>query len=132
MLSRLFVYGTLRPTESRWPAIQEYVADFEPATLTGYTIYSLPQGYPAIEPGDGEVAGTLLHLAPEHLRQAIAKADEIEGFVEGSPRSLYERVVVELADIAAYTYVFHPNRRDYLRTHGEVIDSGDWLERNRR
>ncbi|MFP4597634.1 MAG: gamma-glutamylcyclotransferase [Persicimonas sp.] len=127
MLPRIFVYGTLRPHQQRWPAIERYVARHEPATIEGFVLYDLPQGYPAIAPGHGEVAGALLHLHEEHAERAVAEADEIEGYVEDSPQSLYERVAVDVGDVQAYTYVFHPNRRAYLKSHGELVDGGDWL-----
>lgn len=130
MISRLFVYGTLRPSESRWPAIEGFVARAEPAVLEGFRMYALPEGYPAIAPGPGDVCGTLLHLEPSLVAGALAKADQIEGYVEGSPRSLYKRVVVNLDGSDVYTYVYHPNRRDHLHTNGQLIESGDWLGRD--
>ncbi len=129
MITCLFVYGTLRPGEQRWPAIDKYVERVEQATLSGFTLYDLPAGYPAIEPGDGVVTGALLHLEEELVDQALERADEIEGHVEGAPNSLYERVVVEVAGVSAYTYVYHPNRREYLHSRGTIVTSGDWLER---
>lgn len=128
MLSRLFVYGTLRLGEPLWPRVERFVERVESAILSGYVLYDLPEGYPAVEPGHGEVTGALLHLKPEHVERAIQIADRLEGFVEDEPGSLYQRVIVEVADQSAYTYVYHPNRRAYLRSHGELIASGDWLQ----
>lgn len=128
-MTRLFVYGTLRPSESRWPAIEEFVARAEPAKLEGFRMHALPEGYPAIEPGQGEVVGTLLHLEPALVVAALAKADQIEGYIEGSPDSLYERVVVDVGGADAYTYVYHPTRRNHLHARGRLIESGDWLNR---
>lgn len=127
MIERLFVYGTLRPAESRWPAIEPFVARVESATLHGYRMYALPEGYPGIEAGDGEVVGTLLRMKPARLQAALARVDQIEGYVAADPQSLYERVVVEVSGEEAYTYIYHPNRREYLRSHGRLIESGDWL-----
>jgi gamma-glutamylcyclotransferase (GGCT)/AIG2-like uncharacterized protein YtfP len=127
MIPRIFVYGTLRPDQQRWPAIEGFVERTEPATIEGFVLFDLPQGYPAIEPGEGEVVGALLHLHEEHAERAIAAADEIEGYAEGAPNSLYERVVVDVDGVQAYTYVYHPKRRAYLQSHGERVDGGDWL-----
>ena len=127
MIPRLFVYGTLRPGQQRWPAIEFFVARSEPATLSGFTLYDLPAGYPAIEPGDGTVVGTLLHLEAERVEEAISKADAIEGYREGDGQSLYERVEVEVAGVSAYTYVYHPNRQADLRERGRLVEGGDWV-----
>jgi gamma-glutamylcyclotransferase (GGCT)/AIG2-like uncharacterized protein YtfP len=128
MINRLFVYGTLRPNQSLWPSLQGFVERAESAKLAGFVLYNLPEGYPAIEPGDGEVTGALLHFDMEHVERALQTADRLEGFVQDDPGSLYERVVVEVAGAPAYTYVYHPNRRAYLHAHGELIASGDWLQ----
>lgn len=128
MINRLFVYGTLQPGQGLWPKLERFVIRSQPAKLPGFVLYELPEGYPAIEPGDGEVTGTLLELKPEHVERAIQTADRLEGFVEEEPGSLYRRVVVDVAGAPAYTYVYHPNRRGYLRAHGEFIASGDWLQ----
>ena len=102
---RLFVYGTLMPGESRWPALQPYVACWRTGTAQG-RMWDTGRGYPAVrfdrsgEPAaGGRVPGVVADLLPGCVAQAVATLDRIEG--EGV---LYRRVEVTSSHGRAMAY----------------------------
>ena len=99
----VFVYGTLRPGESRWPLIRDVVESVEEATLLGRVV-DTGRGYPALLlDGSGTVPGVLVHLAPEADIRALTVMDEIEAHP-----TLYVRALVRLSDgRLAWTYVWN-------------------------
>ncbi len=104
-LERLFVYGTLLPSEGNHRRIESHVRDLRQGTIRGVL---LDVGtFPALIHGDGIVNGMLLHLDEE----AIRITDFIEGCHFDPERSLYvrERVEVDLGGrdiVEAWTYFF--------------------------
>ncbi len=119
----LFVYGTLRRGEPRWPYLAPYLdGDLVPDTVRGH-LFDTRRGYPAAVFGqDGTIVGDVGRLALDRLAEALAVLDEIEGAVH----DLYRRVVVTTANgVAAWAYEFV----------GEPafapIAGGDWLQRRR-
>lgn len=98
----LFVYGTLRPGESRWPALRDMVERSEEASVMG-RLFDTGRGYPALSlAGADEVPGMLLHLAPDAAVRAMREADSIEGHPQ-----IYVRTLVRLNDRRlAWTYVW--------------------------
>ena len=97
---RVFVYGTLMPGESRWPALRRYAVSWGPATARG-RLWDTGRGYPAVrfdQSGDA-VPGVLVTIAPESAAVAVALLDRIEG--EGV---LYRRVWVATSGGPAVAY----------------------------
>ena len=84
MISHLFVYGTLMPGRSRWPALAPWVGggpvhDSVPGQLfdTGY-------GWPAAVIGHGgPIPGFTVPLNTHLIRAALEALDKIEGTSEG-------------------------------------------------
>ena len=135
----MFVYGTLRPGRHNWPVLAPLCHEHEPALLPGYALFDLD--HPGVVPLDrlpatdggrwldddaplatidlevgspGEptgVRGDLIWLAPDHIREALDRLDEFEGYEVGAPeRSYYRRalrrvVPVQGAPCAAWVYL---------------------------
>lgn len=97
--SRVFVYGTLMPGGSRWPALEPFASGWEPATAPG-TLWDTGRGYPAIRfDAVGTVPGFVVTLDGRRLPEALAALDAIEA--EGV---LYRRVEVETSRGRAVSY----------------------------
>lgn len=97
--NRIFVYGTLRPGEPRWPLVEDAVVRTEPAEVRG-TLWDTGKGYPAAVFGTkGSVPGDVVWIDPERWRGVIDWLDRIEG--EGT---LYRRVVVDTSAGTAVSY----------------------------
>jgi gamma-glutamylcyclotransferase (GGCT)/AIG2-like uncharacterized protein YtfP len=117
----LFVYGTLRsdgPNAGLLGARRR-----EKATVRGL-LYALPQGYPALAKGDGEVEGELVYDVDETVLTVL---DVVEG-VDGE---LYTREVAEarmgLEPVRCWLYrMVAP-----LDRGGRLIRSGRWRVRRR-
>ena len=128
-ITSLFVYGTLRPGQPLWEEVADFVDQTESAVITGWELFELPEGYPAIVPGSGKVIGDLLALDDGRVSEALRRTDLVESYRPGDSTSLYERIVIDTPLEQAHTYVYHPERRDYLHARGVRVESGDWLER---
>ena len=98
--TRVFVYGTLMPGQSRWPVLEPYATEWAPATAAG-RLWDTGSGYPAVrfDHGGEPVPGVLVTLAPDGAADAIARLDAIEA--EGV---LYRRVDVETSGGPAVSY----------------------------
>lgn len=126
----VFVYGTLRPGESRWSALASFAAAAEEATVGGQ-VYDTGAGYPAAVFGDGLgiVAGWRVRLLDGRSDEALGVLDEIEG--EGT---LFARVVVATSAGSAFAYewlgpeaqilaAFEAYERDLLANDLEALDA---------
>jgi gamma-glutamylcyclotransferase (GGCT)/AIG2-like uncharacterized protein YtfP len=98
--ARVFVYGTLMPGESRWPALEPFATGWGPATARGH-LWDTGHGYPAVRFDDdgAAIAGFLVTIDAERLPDAIAVLDRVEG--EGA---LYRRVEVATSAGLATSY----------------------------
>jgi gamma-glutamylcyclotransferase (GGCT)/AIG2-like uncharacterized protein YtfP len=121
-LLHLFVYGTLRRGEVRWPHLAPLLAGPLRADSASGRLYDTGRGYPAAVFGatKGTITGETGLLRSDGLDDALALLDEIEGAVH----DLYRRVVVTTASgVTAWAYEY-VGRPDFPR-----IESGDWLRR---
>src|SRR5438552_4010429 len=86
----VFVYGTLLPGESRWPALRALSESWHHATAPG-ELWDTGRGYPAARfvPGDKVIPGVVVAVQAPCWEDALDRLDEIEG--EGE---LYRRVEV--------------------------------------
>ena len=119
----LFVYGTLMSGQS-----QAHLLDGLPrraATAPG-ALWSLPAGYPALQP---DVAGTVVgELVGPVPTDRLALVDLYEGVGEGLYRRILLRARVGAREHAAWTYAMgHPEDRGARR-----VVSGRWREFTRR
>jgi gamma-glutamylcyclotransferase (GGCT)/AIG2-like uncharacterized protein YtfP len=124
--AHLFVYGTLRPGESRWHHLQPYVVDDGFTDTASGRLFDTGQGYPAALFGPHHVTpGPVIHghtfgLLEASLVQALEHLDAVEGAVRG----LYRRIVVQTAaGVRAFAYEYGGG------LDLAPIDSGDWLRR---
>jgi gamma-glutamylcyclotransferase (GGCT)/AIG2-like uncharacterized protein YtfP len=119
MITHLFVYGTLRPGQQRWPFLEPFVTDVGRDESVAGTLYDTGHGYPAAKfDRPGTIFGRMYALNVDGLDEALALLDEVEGAVV----DLFHRVAITTTtgiDAWAYEYC------------GEaafaVIPSGSWL-----
>jgi gamma-glutamylcyclotransferase (GGCT)/AIG2-like uncharacterized protein YtfP len=131
-----FVYGTLRPGEPNHGLfLSGHTESEEPGRLHGAVLYEGP-GYPyAVEEPDSVIVGELVTARPEAYPQLLITLDRLEEYAPGDPRNLYERVerpVTRDADgtaVRAWVYLAAPTVTAALRTHGKLVEGGDWLDR---
>ena len=130
-----FVYGTLRPGGRYWPNIAPLVDRYEPACLFGFKLWHLPEGYPAIEEGDGRVFGDLIVARAGSESKLREVMDAIEDCRPDDPDSLFDRIRVyahPLRDlqrrVEAELYVYALRHSEHLHAHGKRVGSGDWRE----
>ena len=88
-----FVYGTLRPGEHNHDLfLRGRTRCEEPGRMRGLALYAGP-GYPyAVDEPGGAVCGEIVTARPEAYEQLLEELDELEEYVPGDARSLYERV----------------------------------------
>ncbi|WP_406126814.1 gamma-glutamylcyclotransferase family protein [Streptomyces sp. NBC_00989] len=131
-----FVYGTLRPGEPNHDRFLRGRTDSEErARLHAAALYDGP-GYPyAVEVPGSVIVGELVTARPEAYPQLLRELDRLEDYAPGDPHNLYERVerqVTRDADgtaVRAWVYLAAPAVTARLRTHGKLIEGGDWINR---
>lgn len=121
VIVHLFVYGTLRPGDVRWPVLAPWVVDDGvDDTVTGW-LFDTGLEYPAAVFGpDGTIVGRTYELALATLDEALRVIDEEEDTVLG----LYRRVTVRTGR----------GRHAWAYEYGTGLDltpipSGDWFTR---
>ncbi len=133
-LHKLFVYGTLLE------GMDNYKRFLLPCKPTAHkakakgTMYYLPgDDYPVVLEGkQNKVVGTLYEA--RDLSIALTQIDEIQKYTGVESQSYLIRKIkdVELADtgeiVKAHMYLWPPMRGDWLKKHGVIIATGDWLE----
>ncbi|WP_329304124.1 gamma-glutamylcyclotransferase [Streptomyces sp. NBC_00659] len=128
-----FVYGTLRPGEHNHDLfLRGRTRSEEPGRMRGLALYAGP-GYPyAVDEPGGAVCGEIVTARAEAYEQLLFELDELEEYVPGDARSLYERVARDAvrADgvtvVRAWVYVAAPAVAARLRSGGKLIEDGDW------
>ncbi|MEV0483355.1 gamma-glutamylcyclotransferase family protein [Streptomyces sp. NPDC050508] len=131
-----FVYGTLRPGEPNHDRFLRGRTDSEErARLHGAALYDGP-GYPyAVEEPGSVIVGELVTARPGAHPQLLMELDRLEDYAPGDPHNLYERVERRVTrdadgtDVRAWVYLAALSVTARLRTHGKLIESGDWLGR---
>ncbi|MDB5083152.1 MAG: hypothetical protein JWN30_38 [Bacilli bacterium] len=130
----VFVYGTLRQSQSYHDLIAGRYSDCWKATLSG-VLYDLPFGYPAVVPGEGKVYGELYEF--EELDKVLPDLDELEGYHGIDSDNEYERVIQEAETeqgqrMNCYVYVQRPEQIRALGRRAVLLSGGDWVEALRR
>lgn len=117
----LFVYGTLRPGDVRWPLLAPFVADGGVDDAVAGRLYDTGRDYPAaIFGGQATVAGLTFRLDPARIDAALTVLDTEEDLALGS----YRRVrVTTRRGVAAWAYEYGTG---FTLT---PIASGDWFHR---
>lgn len=103
-ITRVFVYGTLRPGDVRWPLLQPFVASAGFADEVDGELFDTGLDYPAaVFGGSGRIVGETFELIAATLELALAVLDDEEDTVAG----LYRRVAITTRsghDAWAYEY----------------------------
>ena len=121
VISHLFVYGTLRPGDVRWPMLAPWVVDDGRDDTVAGRLFDTGLAYPAaiFGPG-GTVVGRTYELQIQTIEQALRLIDDEEDTVLGR----YRRVEVRTGHgLQAWTYQYGTGL-DLI-----PIPSGDWFTR---
>ncbi len=87
---KLFVYGTLKPGDTRWPVLAPFVAGEPiPASIDG-TLVDPGFAWPALVLEPGTVTGYLVELAEDSREEAWRRLDAVEGADQTDP--LFRRI----------------------------------------
>ncbi len=115
----VFVYGTLRPGDVRWPILQPFVVDDGFADSVSGELFDTGLDYPAATFGaSGTIHGHTFALLETSADSAIAVLDEVEDIVGGE----YHRVRVQThRGIQAWAYAYGSG------LDLTPIPSGDWF-----
>ncbi|MEY2524548.1 MAG: hypothetical protein QOJ66_3113 [Ilumatobacteraceae bacterium] len=119
MITHLFVYGTLRPGQQRWPFLEPFVTDEGHYESVVGTLYDTGHGYPAAKfDRSGTIFGRVYPLNLDRLDEGLKLLDEVEGAVI----DLYRRVAITTSTgLEAWAYEYCGE------TAFTVIPSGNWL-----
>lgn len=112
---RVFVYGTLKPGEANY---QKYcagkVVEAKRAIASG-KLYTLPEGYPAMTPGEGKVHGYLLSFADSTLLTELNDLEDYQPTRQIS-ENLYDRQYIKIFEPtnlslgSAWVYLMTPEK----------------------
>lgn len=121
----MFVYGTLRPGDVRWPLLEPFVVDDGWDDTAIGRLFDTGLDYPAalfdarVEPG-GTIRGRTYPLLATSVDRCLEVIDAEEDTVHG----LYRRIAITTgAGVQAWAYEYG----DGLDL--QPIDSGDWFAR---
>jgi len=89
-------------------------------------LYHLPEGYPALLPGDEIVEGEIMEPVDEKLLKSL---DWLEGYKEGSSDNLYiresRRILTEDGkEMVCWIYIYANEK--YAREKGIFLPDGNW------
>ena len=119
MITHLFVYGTLRPGQQRWPFLEPLVTDEGRDESVVGTLYDTGHGYPAAKfDRPGTIFGRVYPLKIDRLDEGLNLLDEVEGAVI----DLFRRVAITTStglEAWAYEYCGEPEFPEITR--------GDWM-----
>ena len=119
MITHLFVYGTLRPGQQRWPFLAPFVIDEGQDDSVNGTLYDTGLGYPAARfDGLGNIHGRTYPLRIDRLTEALELLDRVEGAVE----HLFNRVAITTSSGRQAWAYQHSGDATFPE-----ITSGDWL-----
>jgi gamma-glutamylcyclotransferase (GGCT)/AIG2-like uncharacterized protein YtfP len=119
MITHLFVYGTLRPGQQRWPFLEPFVTDEGHDETAAGALYDTGNGYPAARfDRPGTIHGRVYPLTIDRLHECLELLDEVEGAVI----DLFRRVAITTAaGLEAWAYEYSDERQF------PAIASGNWL-----
>lgn len=121
--SHLFIYGTLRAGDVRWPMLEPFVIDHGWDDAVPGRLFDTGLGYPAAVFASADttfVHGRTVTLLTASLQQALEALDIEEDTVEG----LYRRIIVTTRrGVDAWAYAYGTG------LDLTPIPSGDWFVR---
>ena len=121
MITHLFVYGTLRPGQQRWPFLEPFVTDEGHDESVVGALYNTGNGYPAARfDRPGTIHGRVYPLNLDRMDEALALLDEVEGAVV----DLFRRVAITTSSgVAAWAYQYCGEPQFPEIEHGNWIAS---------
>ena len=121
MITHLFVYGTLRPGEQRWPYLAPFVDDEGHDDVVPGALYDTGRGYPAARFDHcGTIRGRVYPLRVDRLDECLQLLDEVEAAV----LDLFRRVAITTSTgVGAWAYEYCGE------TQLPEIVSGSWADR---
>ena len=119
VIRHVFVYGTLRPGDVRWPMLEPFVVDAGSLDTTDGSLFDTGLDYPAAVFGTGDtIVGQTLALLETSLDRALRVLDHVEDVVGGE----YARVRLRTGlGIDAWAYAYGTGLALV------PISSGDWF-----
>jgi gamma-glutamylcyclotransferase (GGCT)/AIG2-like uncharacterized protein YtfP len=128
-MTKVFVYGTLKPGESNY---QYYCGGKSIEEIKAYTfgnLYSLPVGYPAMTEGKNKVLGYLLSFSNAEILKSL---DRLEGYREGQPSQLNEYCRQEInvynlsGESLGLAWSYFMSETKVRQFNGVFLESGWW------
>lgn len=119
MIRHVFVYGTLRPGDVRWPMLEPFVVDGGVTDTVDGSLFDTGFDYPAAVFDTGDmIVGHRLALLESSIARALDVLDEVEDVVGGE----YTRVPIRTGlGIDAWAYAYGSGLTL------TPIPSGDWF-----
>lgn len=105
MTTRVFVYGTLKPGQSRWDILRPFAveADSESPSSASGQLFDTGYGWPAAVFAAGTsdlVPGVVVAIRPESVDEALATLDAVEGVESG----LFRRILIDVEGLPCWAY----------------------------
>jgi gamma-glutamylcyclotransferase (GGCT)/AIG2-like uncharacterized protein YtfP len=100
--TRIFVYGTLKPGQSRWHILQP-LADGDSSGWARGQLFDTGYGWPAAvfdEAVGDPVPGVVVAISPESISRALETLDAVEGVADG----LFRRILVDVNGRPCWAY----------------------------
>lgn len=126
-VNRIFVYGTLMKSFENYKTYLEgQISRVIPGRTYGL-LYHLPEGYPALLPGNGIIVGEVMEPVDRNLLQAL---DKLEDYDECSDSNLYVREIrsisTEVGEMLCWVYVY--TDEGYAKKNGILVPNGNWRD----
>ncbi len=103
MSGHVFVYGTLKPGQHRWPALAVFHAGERFAARAPGLLFDPGWGWPvAVFDPDRteEVPGVVVEIRPGSVQEALGTLDDIEGVAAG----LFRRILIDVDGQHCWAY----------------------------
>lgn len=131
-ITKVFVYGTLKPGEFNYPIYCQGKTIAEIAAYTKGQLYHLPPGYPGMTVGNNKVEGYLLFFSDHKI---LGDLDYLENYRENRAAQLndYNRQQVPVFSLSseslgtAWCYLMSKNKVSLYR--GRLLNSHSWHSR---
>ena len=114
MSTEVFVYGTLKPGQHRWPVLAPFVTEAAIPGLAPGRLFDTGYGWPAavFDPRAADrVPGVVVGLQPASTDEALAVLDDVEGVDSG----LFRRILIDVEGRPCWAYHWPGGTREFER-----------------
>ncbi|HOV27905.1 MAG TPA: gamma-glutamylcyclotransferase [Pseudobacteroides sp.] len=125
-INKVFVYGTLMKDFCyyKW-YLEGRINRITPGRTYGL-LYHLPEGYPALLPGNGIIEGEVMEPVDGELLKSL---DRLEDYDEFGSNNLYAREIRSIStergeDMICWIYIF--TNEKYAKENGILVPNGNW------